>query len=195
MLASLFAEQEAEIEDDATPPAPAPAPSVADTAVAASEFSTKLFDSEVSFLDSALHSVFANPGDPQGLGWKHTPNHQFARLNPSNAKDLQQRLQVLPQSYLRDRDVHETLRLATTKNKGDRELRNARTDDSTSQWPESHFLAPLHPVLDWVSDRVTALLARGHVYDPRSPIHPARNHRPETGQQREGALWREVEPE
>lgn len=164
MLASLFAEQEAEIEDDATPPAPAPAPSVADTAVAATEFSTKLFESEVSFLDSALHAVFANPGDPQGLGWKHTPNHQFARLNPSNAKDLQQRLQVLPQTYLRDRDVHETLRLATTKNKGERELRNARTDDSTSQWPESHFLAPLHPVLDWVSDRVTALLARGHVY-------------------------------
>lgn len=30
---------------------------------------------------------------------------------------------------------------------------------------------------------------------PRSPIHPARNHRPETEQQREGALWREMEPE
>src|SRR5690625_5331257 len=109
MLASLFAEQEAEIEDDATPPAPAPAPSVADTVVAASEFSTKLFDSEVSFLDSALHSVFANPGDPQGLGWKHTPNHQFDRLNPSNAKDLQQRLQVLTQSIQSYRTMHTIL--------------------------------------------------------------------------------------
>src|SRR5699024_3796754 len=88
--------------------------------------------------------------------------HQIATFNPPD--ELGQRLLVLPQSYLKARGVTSTFRLATTKTQGQRELLAARSADSTSAWPEAHYLSPLHPVLDWAADRVLAGLERGTVY-------------------------------
>lgn len=55
---------------------------------------------------------------------------------------------MLPQSYLSDRKVTTTLKLATSTQKGNELLAEALTDDSDSTGPEAHFLARLHPVLD-----------------------------------------------
>jgi len=129
-----------------------------------------LFDGEVSFLDAALHQAFQTPGLPpdNGVGWAVEANHAVATLTPP--RDLAQRLKVLPQSYLRDRHVTDRLRLATTTDRGKAELAQAVAAESTSAWPEAHFLAPLHPVLDWAADRALAELGRGNVFAVRGGV-------------------------
>jgi hypothetical protein len=77
-------------------------------------------------------------------------------------RDLRQRLDVLPQSYLRERRVIEHLKLATTESRGKQELDNARK--GTMSWPEAHYLSPLHPALDWAADRALASLGRNQVF-------------------------------
>jgi hypothetical protein len=99
---------------------------------------------------------------PNGVSWKKHPQHSQVELVPP--ADLVSRLSVLPQSYLRDRRVVERLVLATTKKKGYDELASALTDEFDSTWPESHYLSPLHPVLDWISDRSLAALGRNQVF-------------------------------
>ena len=64
----------------------------------------------------------------------------------------------------------EKLKLATTTAVGNAQLRAARegkgVNDTT--WPEAHYLGPLHPVLDWASDRALTALGRNQVFvDPR----------------------------
>src|SRR4030095_4923690 len=44
----------------------------------------------------------------------------------------------------------------------------ALADESSSLWPEAHFLAPLHPVVEWASDRALASLGRNQVFGVRS---------------------------
>ena len=60
-------------------------------------------------------------------------------------------------SYLAQRRVTQKMLLATTAQRGKAELSQALADESTSLWPEAHFLAPLHPVVDWASDRALVL--------------------------------------
>ncbi len=52
--------------------------------------------------------------------------------------------------------MKETLRLTSRRDVASRRLRAALDDDSGTNWPDVHFLGPLHPVLDWMSDRVLA---------------------------------------
>lgn len=77
---------------------------------------------------------------------------------------------MLPQSYLADRGVLTRLLLATDARKGKQELEAALTDTSDSSWPEAHYLAPLHPVLDWAADRALASLARNQVFVVRGSV-------------------------
>ncbi|MPV50989.1 helicase [Pseudactinotalea sp. HY160] len=131
---------------------------------------TGLFDSDVDLLAAALEVVTPTPAatPPNGLAWQRDRVQQLASLIPP--RDLAQRLQVLPQSYLRDRRVSERLLLATTGAKGERELVAARSAESTSAWPEAHFLGPLHPVLDWAADRVLAELPRAAIFAVRGAV-------------------------
>lgn len=123
--------------------------------------------SDIEFLRDALLEVFKTPELPptSGVNWKDHRQHQLAVLAPS--KDLVARLSVLPQSYLADRKVTEKLILATTKERGKLDLEAARSASSNSLWPESHYLAPLHPVLDWIGDRALAALARNEIFAVR----------------------------
>ncbi|GAB2622944.1 helicase-related protein [Pseudactinotalea suaedae] len=150
------------MDDDDAVPHPSPSPQ--------SVAGSGLFDGEVAFLDSALHQAFKTPGLPpeNGVEWKTEPTHAIATLTPP--PDLRQRLQVLPQSYLRDRQVTDRLRLATTVERGKTVLAQAVAAESTSAWPEAHYLAPLHPVLDWAADRALAELGRGHVFAVRGDV-------------------------
>src|SRR5699024_5838422 len=132
-----------------------------------------LFESDHDFLSHAVNEVTPTPGNepPQGIGWTPHSGHQITTFNPP--KDLGQRLLALPQSYLKARGVTSTFRLATTKTQGQRELLAARSADSTSAWPEAHYLSPLHPVLDWAADRVLAGLERNTIYAVHGDVeHP-----------------------
>ncbi|WP_251149773.1 SNF2-related protein [Cellulosimicrobium sp. Marseille-Q4280] len=131
---------------------------------------TGVYDDELTFLEDALTQIYTTPGQEptNGVAWKTFPHQSIASLKPP--RDLQQRLEVLPQSYLADRHVTETLRLATSLAQGKQELTNAKSAESRSTWPEAHFLGPLHPIVDWASDRALASLGRNQVFAVRGDV-------------------------
>ncbi len=131
---------------------------------------TGIYPDELSFLSEALTQIYPTPGQEpaNGVAWKVFANQAIASLKPP--RDLRQRLDVLPQSYLADRKVTETLKLATSAAQGRRELAHAKSDESTSTWPEAHYLAPLHPIVDWACDRALASLGRSQVFAIRGGV-------------------------
>jgi len=125
-----------------------------------------LFGSADDFLVEALHELTETPEAGLaygGFGLEVRPEHGVLTVTPP--RDLAQRLAVLPQSYLQAQNVAESLILATTSQTADSALKHARDDtNGLSLWPPAHYLGPLHPVLDWVSDRALAKLARNEVF-------------------------------
>lgn len=128
-----------------------------------------LYDTDVDFLSAALDQVLGTPGKPppSGVAWTR---HQGSLASLVPPRDLAQRLKVLPQSYLKARRIDERFVLALTTLKGEQELVAARSGASSSAWPEAHYLAPLHPVLDWASDRVLAELGRRSILAVRGGV-------------------------
>lgn len=154
MLGRLMAFQGTPVE--ATPPPPS--------------VTSGVYADDVAFLRDALKLAFETPtAEPArgGVSWREHLNHALVELAPS--KDLRQRLEVLPQSYLRDRKVVEKLVLATTKDRGNAALVAARRDESTSLWPEAHYLSPLHPSLEWAADRALESLGRNELFAVDGP--------------------------
>ncbi|MBF6455529.1 helicase-related protein [Nocardia cyriacigeorgica] len=133
-----------------------------------------LYPDDISFLDEALRAAFNDVphADPAGggVGWTVHRDHGIAELVPP--KDLRQRLAQLPQNYLQHGRVLERLKLATSTQVGDAQLRAAKQGkgiDNTT-WPEAHFLGPLHPVLDWASDRALSALGRNQIFAIRGTL-------------------------
>jgi len=163
-LAALFAR----VFDHDTPPATPP-----ETTEAPQFQDLGLYTDQVSFLEDALAAALdpASPTDPPGKGgvnWHLDPGFGVAELTPP--PDLASRLDVLPQTYLKDRHVTQDLVLATTTRRGQARLAAALTDESDSPWPDAHYLAPLHPVLEWAADRALAKLGRGEVFAVRGDV-------------------------
>lgn len=131
---------------------------------------TTVYDADLDFLRDTLDEVLETPGRPwpDGVSWKEEPAHQIADLSPS--PDLRRRLEVLPQSYIKDRAVTEKLRLATTLIRGKASLDAARGAGQHTLWPEAHYLSPLHPVLEWAADRALAQLGRNQVFAVHGPV-------------------------
>lgn len=133
-----------------------------------------LYADDISFLDEALRASFCDipHADPAagGVGWTVHANHGIAELVPP--RDLRQRLGQLPQNYLQHGRVLERLKLATSPQVGDAQLRTARQGKGINgtTWPEAHFLGPLHPVLDWASDRALSALGRNQIFAIRGAL-------------------------
>lgn len=129
-----------------------------------------LYGTDFDFLSDAVAEFVTTPelDPPNGIKWTVHKQHSIASLTPP--KDLKQRLQVLPQSYLRDRRVTETFKLAVAPGRGRDELAAARSGDSLTTWPEAHYLAPLHPVLEWACDRSMAELRRDEIFVARGSV-------------------------
>lgn len=123
-----------------------------------------LFSTEREFLGSALSVITTTPTrkPPNGVAWDDRPEHSFVSLKPP--PDLQQRLEVLPQAYLKHRKVLEKINLVTTKTRGNRELEQAKEAGSNMSWPEAQYLSAQHPVMEWAEDRVLATLQRNKIY-------------------------------
>ncbi len=124
-----------------------------------------LYQSDLDFLDEALTQAFVEP--QKEVGWQVHAAHGIAELAPP--ADLQHRLGHLPQDYLSERKVDKVLKIATTREAGQRELERAR-ESQDNIWPEGHYLGPLHPVLDWASDRALAELSRSEVLAVRGDV-------------------------
>ncbi len=135
---------------------------------------SSLYPGQVDFLREALEEAYVAPSaspSARGVAWREYSSQGIVSFVPP--KDLQQRLQVLPQGYLADRKVTSEFKLATTQQRGAQLLRDALADESGSSWPEAHFLGPLHPVNEWAADRALASLARNQVFAVRGDVeHP-----------------------
>ncbi|GLZ49475.1 helicase [Actinomycetospora sp. NBRC 106375] len=132
---------------------------------------TGLYRDDVSYLDDALHAAFIDPTaspSKNGVSWRRDDTFGTAELVPP--KDLVQRLEVLPQTYLADRDVTAKLVLATKKTRGADRLAAALRDETGSNWPDAHYLGPLHPVLDWAADQALSNLGRNEVFAVRGDV-------------------------
>lgn len=70
--------------------------------------------------------------------------------------DLQQRLGYLPKEV---RPEHDHFTLTPDKARISAEIRRARQEEDTA-WPTLHYLWPLHPVMEWLSDRALNAFGR-----------------------------------
>ena len=140
----------------------------------ASLVQTGLYPTQASFLDEALRAAYIDPTGPtnnDGVQWDLQDAFGTASLVPP--RDLVQRLAALPQGYLAERRVGERLMLAITPERGRARLAAALADEAGSSWPDAHYLAPLHPVLDWACDRALAALGRNEVFAIRGAVDAA----------------------
>lgn len=159
MLARLFEMGDAQRSPEGGAAEPAQAPA------AVSDSLDGVYADDLTFLRDALELAFETPAASVAVGgvnWREHPQHAIVEFVPSS--DLRQRLEVLPQSYLKDRKVTEGIRLATSLTRGKKALEDARGPESTSSWPEAHYLGPLHPSLDWAADRALESLGRNEVF-------------------------------
>ena len=130
---------------------------------------TGLFPSAKHFLHAALTEVFESPELPPsqgGVAWHDYDAGKYGMVQLAPSDDLKQRLAVLPQSYLSERGVIDEFKLATTPARAQEALDLAKSDAANSKglWPEAHYLGPLHPVLDWASDRVLAKIGAREIF-------------------------------
>lgn len=89
------------------PPAPQPVKKAGSTA--------SLYEADLDFLRDALEEVYETPGasvNAGGVNWREYPGSDIVEFAPP--PDLRRRLEVLPQSYLAQRRVLESIKLATS---------------------------------------------------------------------------------
>ena len=72
--------------------------------------------------------------------------------------DLAQRLSVLPPTYLKKHDVTERMRVTFSRALAQRKLDEAR--QTKTLWPEIAYLSDLHPMIDWLTDKVLLRVPR-----------------------------------
>ncbi|MEU4712092.1 DEAD/DEAH box helicase [Micromonospora purpureochromogenes] len=116
----------------------------------------KLFGSTRDFVDAALYEIYDDrPEDAIDL---RREDELLTFLAPD---DLVHRLSDLPRSYLRAHREGEDLRLKVTFDRplAQRKLDQAR-QSKTPMWPEIAFLSDVHPMVDWLVDKVLIRLGR-----------------------------------
>jgi superfamily II DNA or RNA helicase len=72
--------------------------------------------------------------------------------------DLVQRLSVLPSSYLKKHDVTERMKVTFNRGLAQRKLDEAR--QTKTLWPEIAYLSDLHPMIEWLTDKVLLRVPR-----------------------------------
>lgn len=117
-----------------------------------------MFDDADSYLLAGLQLVYGNLNQ---IGWE-TDGPVIAFEPPD---DLMRRLDALPQSYLRQRNLASRIRLTADTKAAKKSLEdavNAKADggETGTAWPEIHYLGPQHPVLDWIADKLLYRIER-----------------------------------
>jgi hypothetical protein len=72
--------------------------------------------------------------------------------------DLLQRLSALPSSYLKKHNVAERMKVTFNRVLAQRKLNEAR--DTKTLWPDIAYLSDLHPMIEWLTDKVLLRVAR-----------------------------------
>ncbi|MEU8995042.1 DEAD/DEAH box helicase [Streptomyces caniferus] len=76
-------------------------------------------------------------------------------------EDLADRLDVLPPGYLREQNITARMKLTFSRGNGADALKRAReSKGSMSLWPDVHYVGELHPVIEWITDKVLVQFGR-----------------------------------
>ncbi|GHD21708.1 helicase [Streptomyces violarus] len=120
-----------------------------------------------AYFQAAVDLIYPQ-ADREALDWK--PETAGGRIEFTPPDDLQYRFRELPKSYLEQEKIlttpkyEGTLRITFDKNyaadrlEAARNAKQGKTDQPTSQWPNVSYVSDIHPVLDWVTDKVLAKL-------------------------------------
>ncbi|MCX5206869.1 DEAD/DEAH box helicase [Streptomyces sp. NBC_00237] len=161
VLAGLLANVHARIAD------PAAAPAAAGKAPVAEADVPHVFADTKAYFGAALDLIYPQ-AEREALDFK--PETAGGRIEFTPPDDLQYRFRELPKSYLEQEKIlttpryDGTLRLTFDKQYAADRLEAARNakqgkgDQPTSQWPNVSYVSDIHPVLDWVTDKVLAKL-------------------------------------
>ncbi|WP_327329987.1 DEAD/DEAH box helicase [Streptomyces sp. NBC_01201] len=115
----------------------------------------RLFTSTAEFLDEALSEVF--PDATTSLDLHRDTESGLLSFRPPT--DLVHRLKALPLDYVREQRLRERLLVTFNRRLAEHSLKRAR-ESSTSSWPEISLLTDLHPVVEWLTDKVLVRLGR-----------------------------------
>ncbi|MGX1633691.1 SNF2-related protein [Streptomyces albidoflavus] len=115
----------------------------------------RLFTSTREFFDEALREVFPDARDRLDL----TADPESGLISFVPPTDLLHRLRALPPDYVREQRLRERLLVTMNRRLADHALRRAR-ESSASSWPEISLLTDLHPVVEWLTDKVLVRLNR-----------------------------------
>ena len=126
------------VDDGTAPPETAPTP--------------RLFDDTEQFVRAALATV--------GDGLDLSQDDKLLAFTPP--EDLKQRLKALPAGYLKDHKVMERLKVTFDRGHAQDRLDQARSTKTT--WPDTGYVTDLHPLVEWLVDKVQVRTPRGHAH-------------------------------
>lgn len=114
-----------------------------------------LFDSTFDFVAEALQVAV---DDHASLDARTDPSDPTF-LSIATPPDLARRLAALPQSYLSEQGLNERIKITADRDVAQSRLDVARAS-TDSTWPDVAYLSPLHPMLDWLVDKLLVLVGR-----------------------------------
>ncbi|MFE9975795.1 SNF2-related protein [Streptomyces hirsutus] len=115
----------------------------------------RLFGSAREFLDEALREVYPDAHDRLDL----SADPETGLLSFVPPSDLVHRLKALPPEYVREQGLRDRLKVTFNRRLADSSLTRARAS-ATSSWPDISLLTDLHPVMEWLTDKVLVRLDR-----------------------------------
>ncbi|MFF4312418.1 DEAD/DEAH box helicase [Streptomyces sp. NPDC001507] len=148
-LADFFGPVNEEPEEDATGDAGH------GTGAAPKAHVPRLFASAREFLDEALREVYPDAHDRLDL----SADPETGLLSFVPPSDLVHRLKALPPDYVREQGLRDRLKVTFSRRLADHSLTRARAS-ATSSWPDISLLTDLHPVMEWLTDKVLVRLDR-----------------------------------
>ena len=113
---------------------------------------TTLFTSTEQFVEETLQELYGT-GDPLEL---RREDKVLALTPPA---DLRRRLSVLPPSYLSEQRVNDRLLVTFDQDTAEDHLRRAVAKGKIT-WPGVGYASDLHPLVEWLVDRLLARLGR-----------------------------------
>lgn len=120
-----------------------------------------VFGSTADYFDEALRQI-CHPNPEDQLSLRRDDDGTIAFEPP---RDLLYRLKSLPKSYLDEQRILPSktepgrMRVTFSKKLAATRLKAAR-DSSKSQWPNISYVTDVHPVLDWLTDKVLVEIGR-----------------------------------
>ncbi|WP_369265802.1 SNF2-related protein [Streptomyces harbinensis] len=131
-----------------------------------------LFDTSADYFDAAIQQVCDGRAPEDVLVLRREPDGTIAFQPPA---DLQHRFRDLPRSYLREQGVLPSekspgrLRITFDKALAGRRLK-AALDSADTQWPNVSYVSDVHPVLDWLTDKVLVAFGRNEAPVLSAPV-------------------------